>query len=42
MYCLFCVVRAECKNYADETGEEHGVWGGELRTRKDTKEEDDS
>ena len=26
--CLSCPVRAECLEYALETGQRHGVWGG--------------
>lgn len=32
-YCLFCVVRDECEQYADEIGATWGIWGGRKRRR---------
>ena len=36
MFCLDCVVRAACLEYAIENGQVHGVWGGASeRERKE-------
>ena len=33
--CAQCLVRDECRAYADETGDRHGVWGGaSVRERR--------
>lgn len=30
--CKNCPVQQECIDFADESGEEWGIWGGEYRT----------
>jgi hypothetical protein len=40
--CAGCEVRQECRDYRVITGSDSGVWGGELFTRKDKSETDDS
>lgn len=32
--CVKCTVKEECLDYADDNGEEWGIWGGEYRTPK--------
>ena len=31
--CSRCPVAAECRDYADRSGTEWGIWGGEIRKR---------
>lgn len=31
--CAACPVAAECRDYADRSGTEWGIWGGEIRKR---------
>lgn len=33
LICLSCVVREQCREYAERTGSE-GIWSGEVRTQK--------
>lgn len=35
-YCFRCPVKQECKEKGDAIGAEHGVWGGERRTKRAT------
>lgn len=35
--CARCPVTAQCTQYADDTGSEHGMWGGVLRSRGNWK-----
>lgn len=32
--CATCPVRAECANYAEQTGATHGIWAGQYRNDK--------
>ena len=32
--CHKCKVKQDCIDFADDTGEEWGIWGGEYRTPK--------
>ncbi len=32
MPCGQCMVKKACKDYADDHGEEYGIWGGEYRS----------
>ena len=42
--CMACPVRAECLEWALETGERYGIWGGlsERERRKVKKQRDDA
>lgn len=32
-YCLSCPVIQQCRAYADRTGQDYGIWGGQDYTR---------
>ena len=36
-FCIYCKVRPECKQYADDHDIEVGIWGGERRNRSNGK-----
>ncbi len=36
--CAACPVRSECEQYATDTGEHHGVWGGVHFTRRTVRQ----
>lgn len=38
--CAACEVRAECLEYALETGQQHGVWGGLSAHQRDDLKRD--
>jgi len=35
--CMGCPVRIACRDYARETNQRHGVWGGEVRRERDRR-----
>lgn len=36
-YCINCPVISECKQYSNEVGARHGIWGGNYHSDPDTE-----